>query len=292
MQRKSHHKNYTKSLYMSGLWLYTCFLWGPNIHPLNIFQYLLFKYCIILLHCQFIKNIYDNSFWTQPSSVITHGVGWGRVWGMMMATCDTTNKQMNCKHYLIVREGCKEFKMYRKERCITFFSFHICIVTNVSAPICFCVCSFCFWGEVSNSWILNDIGRNSLLGNRKKIAKFLMRTFTCRSAFLYDVFYLGWPIPPQYMYEPKGGGGGLRGLSQRVQLCTWSPNKLRRSNTMFNLWIYTFLLLNLDFVKATARNKDDLGCKITSYAVFATGCELENFSLVQMTGSIVLISCA
>jgi hypothetical protein len=38
---------------------------------------------------------------------------------------------------------------------------------------------------------LNDIGRNSLLGNRKKIAKFLMRTFTCRSTFLYvlDVLF-------------------------------------------------------------------------------------------------------
>jgi hypothetical protein len=33
---------------------------------------------------------------------------------------------------------------------------------------------------------LNDMGRNSLLGNRKKIAKFLMRTFTYRSTFLYD----------------------------------------------------------------------------------------------------------
>ncbi len=32
---------------------------------------------------------------------------------------------------------------------------------------------------------LNDIGRNCLLGNRKKIAKFLRRTFTCRSTFLY-----------------------------------------------------------------------------------------------------------
>jgi hypothetical protein len=32
---------------------------------------------------------------------------------------------------------------------------------------------------------LNDIGRNFLLGNRKKIAKCLMRTFTCRSTFLY-----------------------------------------------------------------------------------------------------------
>jgi hypothetical protein len=32
---------------------------------------------------------------------------------------------------------------------------------------------------------LNDIGRNCLLGNRKKIAKFIMRTFACRSTFLY-----------------------------------------------------------------------------------------------------------
>jgi hypothetical protein len=32
---------------------------------------------------------------------------------------------------------------------------------------------------------LNDIGRNCSLGYRKKIAKFLMRTFTCRSTFLY-----------------------------------------------------------------------------------------------------------
>jgi hypothetical protein len=38
----------------------------------------------------------------------------------------------------------------------------------------------------SNSRILNDIGRNSLLGKRKKIAKFLMRTFTYRSTFLYE----------------------------------------------------------------------------------------------------------
>jgi hypothetical protein len=37
---------------------------------------------------------------------------------------------------------------------------------------------------------LNDIGRNSLLGERKKIAKFLMRTFTCRSTFLYGFRFL------------------------------------------------------------------------------------------------------
>jgi hypothetical protein len=36
-----------------------------------------------------------------------------------------------------------------------------------------------------HSWIWNYIGRNCLMGHRKKIAKSLMRTFTCRSTFLY-----------------------------------------------------------------------------------------------------------
>ncbi len=84
-------------------------LWGgSNTHPLHLFQYSVFKYCIILLHCQFIKNISDNSFLSRPGSVIT-------------------------------------------------------------------------------VHILNDIGRNSSLGNRKKVAKFLMRTFACRSTFLYGI---------------------------------------------------------------------------------------------------------
>jgi hypothetical protein len=46
-------------------------------------------------------------------------------------------------------------------------------------------------GEAEEAVYLNDIGRNSLLGNRKKIAKFLMRTFTCRSTFLYAYSLLG-----------------------------------------------------------------------------------------------------
>ncbi len=41
------------------------------------------------------------------------------------------------------------------------------------------------------------------------------------------------------VYEPKSGGGGegrwLRDLSQWEQLCTWSHNKLWRSNFIFNL---------------------------------------------------------
>ncbi len=54
--------------------------------------------------------------------------------------------------------------------------------------------SFCFWREVSNSWILNDIGRKFLLRNRKKLAKSVMKTFTCRSTFLYagGVPWEGW----------------------------------------------------------------------------------------------------
>ncbi len=62
---------------------------------------------------------------------------------------------------------------------------------NKETSGCFCLSSFCFWGEVSNSWILNDIGRNFLLGNGKKIAKCLMRTFTCRSTFLYGRVWHG-----------------------------------------------------------------------------------------------------
>ncbi len=37
------------------------------------------------------------------------------------------------------------------------------------------------------------------------------------------------------------GGGGLRGLSQWVQLCSWNPNELWRSNSIFNLtYVCTF----------------------------------------------------
>ncbi len=39
-----------------------------------------------------------------------------------------------------------------------------------------------------------------------------------------------------------GGWGGMRGLNQWVQLCTWSTNKLLRSNSIFNLWRTGFLL--------------------------------------------------
>jgi hypothetical protein len=52
-------------------------------------------------------------------------------------------------------------------------------------------------------------GRNSLLGNSKKIAKFLMRTFSCRSSFLYasKIIRLNLDRPPD-----EGVGGGVPAL--------------------------------------------------------------------------------
>ncbi len=35
----------------------------------------------------------------------------------------------------------------------------MCVVSNLSAPNCPCLYTFCYWGEASNSWILNDIGQ-------------------------------------------------------------------------------------------------------------------------------------
>ncbi len=53
-----------------------------------------------------------------------------------------------------------------------------------------------------------------------------------------DVVYLSWPIAP-LVYEPKCGGGGCR-VSANENRCahhvTWSPNKLWRSNYIFNPW--------------------------------------------------------
>ncbi len=52
-----------------------------------------------------------------------------------------------------------------------------------------------------------------------------------------DVVHLGLPRAPSYKSPNDAGGGGVRGLSQWVQLCIWSPNKLWRSNSIFNLWL-------------------------------------------------------
>ncbi len=60
-----------------------------------------------------------------------------------------------------------------------------------------------------------------------------------------DVVYLGWPIAPSYMSPNAGRGGELRGS----QLCTWSPNKFWRSNSIFNLYGSVDLGFHVIFTK-------------------------------------------
>ncbi len=53
-----------------------------------------------------------------------------------------------------------------------------------------------------------------------------------------DVVYLGWPIAP-LVFGPKCGGGGGGGVARSQPMTTAvhrSPNKLWRSNCIFNLW--------------------------------------------------------
>jgi hypothetical protein len=85
----------------------------------------------------------------------------------------------------------------------------MCVVTNLSAPSRLLLSLFLLFLVRSLQQLnLNDIGRNSLLGNRKKIAKFLMRTFTCRSTFLYELrherrIYRGNPWAEPQNFFPK-----------------------------------------------------------------------------------------
>ncbi len=182
---------------------------------------------ITTLHCQFINNIYDNSCsvstqhmvwgqrgewrlvttsrrtWQNVNRVHSHAPsiwshrGTYRKWFSRFLTNESLRKthlrlSMSfgkipflpfCKRTLRRMMG-KDIRKTRHQ--ISKFPMAIC-VTDLPAPSCFCLCFLCFWGEVSMSWILNDIGRNSLLGNGKKLAKFLKRTFTCRSTFLYGI---------------------------------------------------------------------------------------------------------
>ncbi len=73
---------------------------------------------------------------------------------------------------------------------------------------------------------------------------FTHRQFHCNPKTLHpfprglqrDVVYLSWPIVPSYM-SPNAGGGvsGSQRMSTAVHMFTWSPNKLWRSNSIFNL---------------------------------------------------------
>jgi hypothetical protein len=85
-------------------------------------------------------------------------------------TSRKTWKNVNSKKRLQGR-----FKMYRKGKDIRKKR-HLVVFVFVPSV---------FGGEVSNIQILSVIGRNFLLGSRKKKAQCLMKSFTCRSTFLY-----------------------------------------------------------------------------------------------------------
>jgi hypothetical protein len=57
--------------------------------------------------------------------------------------------------------------------------------TRIKVIVVFVTLCLLFLGRSFPQLNLNDVSRNCLVGNGKKIAKFLMRTFTCRSTFLY-----------------------------------------------------------------------------------------------------------
>jgi hypothetical protein len=56
---------------------------------------------------------------------------------------------------------------------------------SIKVIVAFLTLFLLFLGRSISQLNLNGASRNCLLGNGMKIAKFLMRTFTCRSTFLY-----------------------------------------------------------------------------------------------------------
>ncbi len=79
--------------------------------------------------------------------------------------------------------------------------------------------------------------------------------WSCPRGAQRDVVYLGRPIAPSYISPNAGfGEGGLRSLSQWVQLSTWSRNKVWQSNSMFNLWSYPWNFIRPDPTYCKKRN--------------------------------------
>jgi hypothetical protein len=61
-----------------------------------------------------------------------------------------------------------------------------------------------------------------------------------------DVVYRGWPIAPSYMSPNAGGVGGVAGFQPMSTAVHRSPNKLWRSNSIFNLWLCCRKLATLE----------------------------------------------
>jgi hypothetical protein len=86
-------------------------------------------------------------------------------------------------------------------------------------------------------------GSSHLFFSNHKIRTLLgsgwLRSLDCANLEVKEgASYLCWPIAPSYTSSNAGGGGC--GVSANEYSCahhvTWSPNKLRRSTSIFNLW--------------------------------------------------------
>jgi hypothetical protein len=85
---------------------------------------------------------------------------------------------------------------------------------------------------------LNDIGRNCLLGHRKKMAKFLMGTFTCRSTFLYDENY-GLDVPVMnWAFKPNNSEGHYKKVPMFEIFLIWLNISFPISS-----WFFSYLLI-------------------------------------------------
>ncbi len=89
-------------------------------------------------------------------------------------------------------------------------------------------------------------------------------SWAVRSESQRDVVYLGWPVtnsaPRTRIWAQRLGEGGMRGFSQWVQLYTWSPNKLWRSNSDLT----PYLTCGLDRLTAIAKVAKVLSSKPAS----------------------------
>ncbi len=103
---------------------------------------------------------------------------------------------------------------------------------------------------------------------------------------------LSWLTNSALVYEPKCGGRGSCGVSaNEIQLCTWGPNKLWRSNFIFNL-LHThtrFWFLNMLpwHSKHDSNMQETLRMKImvTSSSIeISSGHRFKDFELSPLSG--------
>ncbi len=96
---------------------------------------------------------------------------------------------------------------------------------------------------------------------------FSFHIFSCTQGVTNDVVFLGWPIAHSYMSSNAGWGGGegVAGSQPMSTAVHRSPNKLRKSNSIFNLWLFSFYRKSLGSLSC-------LSCPIV-YIVYILLCD-------------------